>query len=78
VQVPTEGNPIVLMADHQTTGGYPKIAQVASADFSTLAQVPPGKSIRFQEISLQKAQHLYIEQEQKMKRIKRAIQIKMK
>jgi antagonist of KipI len=37
IQVPTEGNPIVLMADHQTTGGYPQIAQVASADISVLA-----------------------------------------
>jgi allophanate hydrolase subunit 2 len=47
VQVPANGQPIVLMADHQTTGGYPKIAEVIAADTPALAQVPPGGAVRF-------------------------------
>jgi antagonist of KipI len=63
VQVPTDGNPIVLLADHQTTGGYPRIAQVITADFSQLAQVPPGGKFRLQEVSLVVAQRLYCQLE---------------
>lgn len=63
VQVPPEGNPIVLMADRQTIGGYPKIAQVCSVDLPVLAQVKPGESFQFSEISLEKAEELYIQSE---------------
>jgi antagonist of KipI len=56
VQVPNDGQPIVLMADHQTTGGYPKIAEVASADIAHLAQMPPGSEVRFIECSVEEAQ----------------------
>jgi antagonist of KipI len=58
IQVPSEGNPIVLMADRQTTGGYPKIAQVATVDLPIIAQVKPGEKVRFQEIQLEEAQVL--------------------
>jgi antagonist of KipI len=47
VQVPANGAPIVLMADHQTTGGYPKVAEVAGADVPRLAQLAPGGTLRF-------------------------------
>ncbi len=47
VQAPSDGSPIVLMADHQTTGGYPKIAEVAGADIPLLAQLAPGGMLRF-------------------------------
>ncbi|MFD2248183.1 biotin-dependent carboxyltransferase family protein [Pontibacter ruber] len=77
VQVPAEGQPIVLMADHQTTGGYPRIAQVITADLPKLAQVQPGKHIRFEEVSLEKAQQLYIEQEQKIEQLAWAIRTKI-
>lgn len=50
IQVPADGQPIVLMADHQTTGGYPIIATVIRADFSILVQRAPGERIRFQAI----------------------------
>jgi len=50
VQVTHEGNPIILMADAQTTGGYPRIARVCSADIAWLAQMRPGMKIRFKEI----------------------------
>ncbi len=51
IQVPGEGQPIVLMADRQSTGGYPKIATVIGADLGRLAQARPGTSIRFRAVS---------------------------
>lgn len=56
VQVPPDGCPIVLLADAQTTGGYPRIAQVAAADLPLLAQVPTGQVIRFQMIGEEEAE----------------------
>lgn len=58
VQVPAEGQPIVLMADRQTTGGYPKIAHVASVDLPQLAQSLPGDTVGFEEIDITAAQRL--------------------
>lgn len=52
VQVTTAGLPIVLMADHQTTGGYAKIATVISDDLPCLAQAGPGDRIRFQKVEI--------------------------
>ncbi|MEO8104582.1 MAG: biotin-dependent carboxyltransferase family protein [Betaproteobacteria bacterium] len=56
VQVPNDGAPIALMADHQTTGGYPKIAEIAGADIPGLAQLAPGGSVRFVKCSLEEAE----------------------
>jgi len=56
VQVPPDGCPIVLLADAQATGGYPRIGQVAAADLPLLAQVPTGQVIRFQIISEKEAE----------------------
>jgi biotin-dependent carboxylase-like uncharacterized protein len=50
IQVPGNGQPIILLADCQTAGGYPKIATVISADLPRLAQVRPGQTIRFQAV----------------------------
>jgi biotin-dependent carboxylase-like uncharacterized protein len=62
IQVPSNGQPIVMMADSPTTGGYPKIGTVASADLPLLAQCVPGKSkIRFRETTVAKAQKKYRE-----------------
>lgn len=55
VQVPPAGQPIVLMADAQTTGGYPKIGVVIGADLWRLAQVPLGAPVRFVHVSLEEA-----------------------
>lgn len=55
VQVPPDGQPIVLMADCQTVGGYPKIATVIQVDLAALAQARPGTEIRFQQVSLEEA-----------------------
>ena len=63
VQVPPDGQPIVLMADRQTTGGYPKIAEVIGADLPRLAQRRPGEVVRFAKIGLDEAQALLLERE---------------
>ncbi len=60
MQVPPDGQPIVLMAERQTTGGYPKIAQVASVDLPRLAQYAPGEVLRFRLIALADAQALLV------------------
>ncbi len=52
VQVPANGAPIALMADHQTTGGYPRIAEIASADVARLAQLAPGGTVHFARCDL--------------------------
>ncbi|WP_018131854.1 5-oxoprolinase subunit C family protein [Effusibacillus pohliae] len=76
VQVPAGGQPIVLLADRQTTGGYPKIAQVASVDLPVIAQVKPGETVRFQEITLEEAQALYRRREREIELLKQGIALK--
>jgi 5-oxoprolinase (ATP-hydrolysing) subunit C len=56
IQVPGNGSPIVLMRDRGTSGGYPKIATVISADFGRFAQIPAGRSFRFKAIGMAEAQ----------------------
>jgi biotin-dependent carboxylase-like uncharacterized protein len=56
IQVPGNGAPIVLMADRNTTGGYPKIATVITADFGRFAQTPAGTAFRFKAIGVKEAQ----------------------
>jgi biotin-dependent carboxylase-like uncharacterized protein len=56
IQVPGNGAPIVLMMDRNTTGGYPKIATVISADLGRLAQTPAGTAFRFKAVSMAEAQ----------------------
>ena len=58
VQVPANGLPIALMADHQTTGGYPKIAEIAAADVPRLAQLAPGGTVQFARCTLEQAREL--------------------
>jgi antagonist of KipI len=58
VQVPASGMPIALMADHQTTGGYPKIAEIAAADVPRLAQLAPGGTVQFGRCTLAQAGEL--------------------
>ena len=56
VQVPGNGLPIVLLADRQTTGGYPKIATVISADLPALGRLTPGATVRFRTVSIEEAE----------------------
>ena len=67
VQVPSHGNPIVMMADHQTTGGYTKIASVITTDLPILAQSMPGHKIHFQKISIEEAQEIFCAWKQELK-----------
>lgn len=69
VQVPPDGSPIILMADSQTTGGYPRIANVAAIDLPRLAQRVPGDTLGFQWITLDEAQRLAVEQAMVFKRM---------
>ena len=74
IQVPPSGNPIVLMADRQTVGGYPKIAEVASVDLHLLAQLRPGERLRFEQVSLAQAQALWLKREQEIITIREAVE----
>lgn len=69
VQVAGNGNLILLMADSQTTGGYPRIAQVAVVDMPLCAQLRPGDEIYFKEISRNDAEKLYLHQEGRLKKL---------
>ena len=59
VQIPADGNPIIMLSDHGTIGGYPKIGVVISADYDKLVQLTSGSIIKFQEIELPEAETLY-------------------
>ena len=59
IQVPADGNPIIMLSDHGTIGGYPKIGVVISADYDKLVQLTPGSKIKFKEIKLDEAENLF-------------------
>jgi biotin-dependent carboxylase-like uncharacterized protein len=64
VQVPPDGHPIVLLADHGTTGGYPVVAVVISADIGVLAQLVPGNPVQFDLVTLEQAVEAFVSQQQ--------------
>jgi antagonist of KipI len=78
VQVPANGLPIVLMADHQTTGGYAKIAEVITADIGRLAQLRPGQEVRFVRCILADARELAQAEHQALQEATQAIRLKYK
>tara|TARA_Y100001958_G_C21174217_1_gene505373 strand:+ start:299 stop:1243 length:945 start_codon:yes stop_codon:yes gene_type:complete len=59
IQIPADGNPIIMLSDHGTIGGYPKIGVVISADYDKLVQLSPGSKIKFQEVELSDAETLF-------------------
>jgi UPF0271 protein len=59
IQVPADGDPIIMLSDHGTIGGYPKIAVVISADLDRVGQLTPGSNIKFKEVSLEEAQNIF-------------------
>ena len=69
IQVPADGQPIILLTDHPTIGGYPKIAYVISADYDLLVQKKPRTSILFKCIELKEAEQLYNEKQNKISKI---------
>ena len=59
IQVTADGNPIIMLSDHGTIGGYPKIAVVISSDYDRLTQLTPGSKIKFKSVELDEAEKLY-------------------
>jgi antagonist of KipI len=76
VQVTPDGNPLILLADAQTTGGYPRIAQVIDVDFSILAQKRPGDKISFLMVNPDIAESLYILNDEQLSRLEKTIESK--
>jgi antagonist of KipI len=73
VQVTHEGDPIILMADAQTIGGYPRIARICAADISLLAQTRPGVKIQFREIGEEESADRCKELSRSLKKLKSGI-----
>lgn len=78
VQVTAEGSPVVLMADHQTTGGYPRILQVLSVDLGKLAQLRSGQVIQFEMLTLKQAQKLLTARTEEINQLKQSLTFKYK
>ncbi|MBT5440083.1 MAG: KipI antagonist, partial [Candidatus Marinimicrobia bacterium] len=62
IQVPKSGDPIISFVEHQTTGGYPKIANVIMADLYKVGQLKPGDKIKFDLVTIEEAEKLRFEQ----------------
>jgi len=69
LQLPPGGQPIALTAEHPTTGGYPRIGQVAAIDLARLAQRRPGDTLRFAAIDIDDAQTRYLARENQLERL---------
>ncbi|MBO0993919.1 biotin-dependent carboxyltransferase family protein [Bacillus sp. SD088] len=76
IQIPPSGQPIILMADRQPTGGYPKIGEVIQSDLPRLSQMRPGQKLYFQEITLQEAYQKTHKQHQTLEKVKIACRMK--
>ena len=59
IQVPADGHPIIMLSDHGTIGGYPKIGVIISADYDKLVQLPPSSKIKFKLVELEEAEKLF-------------------
>lgn len=75
VQLPTGGEPIILMADRQTTGGYPRLGEVATVDVPLVAQLRPGDAVRFAVLSLAEAQQLFLARERELALLGRVLSV---
>ena len=76
IQVPSDGQPIVLMAERHSAGGYPKIAHVIAVDLPVLAQLAPQQQLRFEIVSLETAQSLYLQREKTMAQLRQTLGVK--
>jgi allophanate hydrolase subunit 2 len=75
LQVPSSGQPILLMADCQTTGGYPRIGHVITADLPLVAQVKPGGTLRFREVTHREAQEQLLLQAMDLKLLEAGMRV---
>ena len=78
IQVPPDGKPIVMLADHQTTGGYATLGVVISADISNVAQTPIGDALRFKKIKVEEAHQLWRKYNNILTNIKNLLEKKVK
>jgi len=75
IQIPADGKPIILLTDHPTIGGYPKIANIISADYDLLIQKKPGTNISFKCIDLEEAEQLYKDRNKNISKIIKEIEV---
>jgi antagonist of KipI len=73
LQLPPDGSPILLMTDRQTTGGYPRLGELASVDLAKAAQLRSGDELRFQAITLEAAQDLLLAREARFRALERTL-----
>ena len=73
IQIPGDGNPIILASDHPTIGGYPKFATVVMADFDKIFQMTPNTKFRFNQITIEEAEKLLIDYKNRINNIKKLI-----
>ncbi|MGI4861751.1 MAG: biotin-dependent carboxyltransferase family protein [Janthinobacterium lividum] len=78
VQIPPDGQPIVLMADRQGAGGYPKIAHVISTDLPALAQALPGARVGFDEVDHAAAERAYLDNEDALAALRTAVRMTLR
>ena len=76
IQVPPSGLPVILMPDRQTTGGYPRIAQVITADLPVLAQTPIGDTLTLEKVSVEEAQQLLLRERRELDGLSLSIRLK--
>jgi antagonist of KipI len=77
IQLLPNAQMIILMADHQTTGGYPRIGNVASSSLPTLAQVSSGESIIFELVTHEEAEAIYLQQQQNLQQLQNACNFRL-
>ncbi|MEI4789660.1 biotin-dependent carboxyltransferase family protein [Bacillus sp. FJAT-53060] len=75
VQIPPDGQPIILLADRQTTGGYPRMGEVATVDLPLIAQSMPGENLYFQQIDRQEAEQALFHQEEEVRELTARIKL---
>lgn len=73
VQIPPGGDPIILMADRQTTGGYPVVAVVAGIDLPVVAQIAPGEDVQFRMITVEESYAATVDREHQLGRVRQAL-----
>jgi antagonist of KipI len=78
MQLPPDGIPIILVADGQTTGGYPRLGEVASVDLALLAQLRPGDRVRFTAVPVEEAVRAWRDQEQELGDLRAGLQIRLR
>lgn len=78
IQVPTAGQPIVMLAEHQTVGGYTKIATVITTDLPIIGQCKAGDAIRFQAVTVEEAEKLYTAYHKELEALKQKVHIPVK